>query len=84
MKGHTIDKCYKIIGFPKDFKFRNDPLNKNSANNSICDSIIPDTKAQTQFSHDQVAKLLSLIGDKFVVEEASANMAANMAGTLVC
>jgi len=30
-KGHTIERCYKIIGFPKDFKFRNERTSSNFA-----------------------------------------------------
>lgn len=29
LKGHLIEKCYKLIGYPKDFKFRNETNNDN-------------------------------------------------------
>ena len=38
LKGHTIERCYKLIGFPKDFKFKNESQNPNktlSSNNSM-------------------------------------------------
>lgn len=33
IKGHTIKKCYKLAGYPKEFKLRN-RYNKNSNNSS--------------------------------------------------
>ncbi|KAI3520153.1 hypothetical protein L1887_09386 [Cichorium endivia] len=80
MKGHTIERCYKLIGFPKDFKPRNESifLNKPNANNAVSDPIANtcnENKVQMQFSNDQVIKLLGLINEKAVLGDASANMA---------
>lgn len=38
LKGHTIERCYKLIGYPKDFKQRNGSLSQNktfSGNNAV-------------------------------------------------
>lgn len=29
IKGHTIERCYKLIGYPNDFKFMNDSQGSN-------------------------------------------------------
>lgn len=29
LKGHIIERCFKLIGYPKDFKFRNKSYNLN-------------------------------------------------------
>ena len=89
IKGHTIDKCYKLIGFPKDFKPRSDFNNQNksfSANSTSVSSSGSPSNNNSQpmdtgshfLTSDQYNKFLSLINEKGT-EEVSAN--ANMAGT---
>ncbi|XP_052622581.1 retrovirus-related Pol polyprotein from transposon RE2 isoform X2 [Lactuca sativa] len=94
IKGHTIEKCYKIIGYPKDFRLRNETNNQNnfvknfsanitttssgSASTNNFSGSIGDSEFH-QLTKDQYFKLLQLIGDKQVNEEAS--VSANMAGT---
>ncbi|KAI3788114.1 hypothetical protein L2E82_00783 [Cichorium intybus] len=80
MKGHTIERCYKLIGFPKDFKPRNDgsSQNKSSANVVTSDksvSSVDNTKMELQFTNEQVSKILGLIKEKSILEDVSANMA---------
>ncbi|KAI3753423.1 hypothetical protein L2E82_25475 [Cichorium intybus] len=80
MKGHTIERCYKLIGFPKDFKPRNDD---NSQNNSAVNAVtsnksissVDDNKMALQFTNEQVSKILGLIKEKYSLEDVSANMA---------
>ena len=91
IKGHSMDRCYKLIGFPKDYKFKNGNSfqrnensfqNKTSANNSfgeVNDNY--ENKGQMQFSQDQMAKILSLINDKHHLEDMSANMAGTLGHT---
>lgn len=86
LKGHTIEKCYKLIGYPKDFKPRSDTNQKNQVKNfNVNSSIIASGSSEPgesefhQLTKDQYAKFLSLIGEKQCNEEASVN--ANMAGT---
>ncbi|XP_052627603.1 uncharacterized protein LOC128134170 [Lactuca sativa] len=94
VKGHTIEKCFKLIGYPKDFKSRSETNNQNnfvkifSANSTTASSgstgtnNFSDSIGDSEFhqpTKDQYVKLLQLIGDRQVNEEASAS--ANMAGT---
>ncbi|GJU14166.1 ribonuclease H-like domain-containing protein [Tanacetum coccineum] len=88
--GHTIDRCFKIIGYPPDFGKKggsgNNVTNGNNGqsfnrrfvnNNSVGSS---STSSSTPFSDEQITKLISLI------KENSSNNAkgvhANMAGTI--
>nr|GEU38957.1 hypothetical protein [Tanacetum cinerariifolium] len=72
--GHTIDRCFKIIGYPVDFgkkKFGNqNQKNKGvSNNNSIGSSLF------SSFLDEQMATLLSLIKDNKIRKNVQANMA---------
>ncbi|GJY62332.1 ribonuclease H-like domain-containing protein [Tanacetum coccineum] len=77
MKGHTIDRCFEIIGYLNGFK-RNQN-GKNSSNNKGYFSNNVDVRKSFSFgmpfTSDQIAKLMSLIGDK-----PSNGIHANMAG----
>ena len=73
--GHTMDKCYKLHGFPPGFKFKN---NKNATahqvstnlelfhgntSNGITDLVPFVSVSQAPvFTHDQYQQLLTLIG----------------------
>lgn len=84
-KGHTIERCYKLIGFPKDFKSRSDSQNNtsfsgnkavgppHSLNNSDTSCTINVDKVS--LSVDEYSKFLKLIGDKQGKEDVNANMA---------
>ncbi|EOY14361.1 Uncharacterized protein TCM_033758 [Theobroma cacao] len=73
-KGHTKDKCYRLIGFPPDFKFLKgkSPLKKGnvwSINNvgpvtskEECDESTKSLSSLTLSKH-QIQKLMSLIND---------------------
>ncbi|KAL4558053.1 hypothetical protein LXL04_036249 [Taraxacum kok-saghyz] len=91
IKGHTIERCFKLIGYPKDHKGKNDNQSKSfSSNNSMSDTTAPDSPRRDNkdnnafssttgqnhtFSPDQISKILSLISDKSIF-----NPVANMAG----
>ena len=79
IKGHTTERCYKLIGFPKDLKNKNDFQNqsRNFANNSTCieqkseqsgddkyENLSANSNNSFCFSSDQVTKVLSLINEK--------------------
>ncbi|GJV23822.1 ribonuclease H-like domain-containing protein [Tanacetum coccineum] len=66
--GHTIDRCFKLIGYPADFGKRNNTSNTNqntqnfnrrfmNINNSVGSS------STSGLSDEQISKLLSLIKD---------------------
>ncbi|GJR58985.1 probable beta-D-xylosidase 6 [Tanacetum coccineum] len=88
INGHTIDRCFKIIGYPPDFGKKggsgNSTTNGNNGqsfnrrfvnNNSVGSS---STSSSTPFSDEQIIKLISMI------KENSSNNAkgvhVNMAG----
>ncbi|GJR60066.1 ribonuclease H-like domain-containing protein [Tanacetum coccineum] len=72
--GHTIDRCFKIIGYPADFGKKKSGQNFKkqsvSNNNSVGKS------SSSGFTDEQMATLISLIKDNKVGK----NMQANMAG----
>ncbi|GJT40901.1 putative RNA-directed DNA polymerase [Tanacetum coccineum] len=85
MKGHTIDRCFEIIGYPPGFKknsngnFGNNN-NKVFPNNNNRGGSSNNVEIQTQngpspFTTDQISKLMSLIGEK-----ENSGVHANMAG----
>ncbi|GJW71092.1 ribonuclease H-like domain-containing protein [Tanacetum coccineum] len=73
--GHTIDKCFKIIGYPADFRKRKAGLNlkrKNVSNNVVGSS------SSNGFSNEQMATLISLIKENSVNRKG---VHSNLAGT---
>ncbi|GJX92842.1 ribonuclease H-like domain-containing protein [Tanacetum coccineum] len=59
--GHSIDRCFKIIGYPADFgkkKFGQKIKNKNVSNNNYVG-----TSSSFGFTDEQMATLISLIKD---------------------
>nr|GEW91204.1 putative reverse transcriptase, RNA-dependent DNA polymerase, Gag-polypeptide of LTR copia-type [Tanacetum cinerariifolium] len=79
--GHTIDRCFEIVGFPQGFK-RNFNSNSNSgkqsfnANSDVKMSDKPSSPSQSSgFTSEQIQKILNLINDK-----STGSIHANMAG----
>ena len=73
--GHTMDKCYKLHGFPPGFKFKNNKnatayqvstnleLFQGNTSNGITDLVPSVSVSQAPaFTHDQYQQLLTLIG----------------------
>ncbi|GJZ40642.1 ribonuclease H-like domain-containing protein [Tanacetum coccineum] len=80
--GHTIERCYELIGYPPGYKKPNAPKqNVFKPNfNANCDTKGSDKQpsacnSPTSFTADQMQKLLNLINDS-----TSGNTHANMAG----
>nr|GEY60429.1 putative reverse transcriptase, RNA-dependent DNA polymerase, Gag-polypeptide of LTR copia-type [Tanacetum cinerariifolium] len=84
LKGHTIDRCFELIGYPPGFK-RNPNLkpntNGNSKNNSgdfrkgSSNNSESKTSGNVSFTNEQFMKLMSLLNDK-----GSSAGQSNMAG----
>ncbi|GJY48666.1 ribonuclease H-like domain-containing protein [Tanacetum coccineum] len=73
--GHTIDRCFKIIGYPASFGKRKAGSNfkgKNVSNNVV------GSNSSNGFSDEQMATLISLIKENFVNGKG---IHANMPGT---
>ncbi|GJX74218.1 ribonuclease H-like domain-containing protein [Tanacetum coccineum] len=65
MKGHTIDRCFEIIGYPNGFKRnQNGKSVSNNKGNSSNNVYVQKNSYGMPFTSDQIAKLMSLIGDK--------------------
>lgn len=84
LKGHTIDRCFKLVGYPKDFKGKTE---SQVSNKSFSSTVNPSDLSKSDglqnsssgssfgFTSDQVSKLLSLINEKQRCDEVVANMA---------
>ncbi|XP_071705033.1 uncharacterized protein [Rutidosis leptorrhynchoides] len=82
--GHTIDRCFEIIGYPPSFRRRvsGNQNNVNSGNRSYSNNSVSNkddsanvNSAPASLTHEQLMKLLSLINDNASPVDASANMA---------
>ncbi|GKF90707.1 hypothetical protein Tco_0274408, partial [Tanacetum coccineum] len=71
--GHTIDRCFKIIGYPADFGKKKSGQNFKkqsvSNNNSVRKS------SSSGFTDEQMATLISLIKNNKVGKNVQVNMA---------
>ncbi|GJZ48986.1 leucine-rich repeat protein [Tanacetum coccineum] len=88
LKGHTIERCFEIIGYPPGFKRNpnlkvNGTFNNNKSNNadlkrkSVETNDLKTTAGTLSFTHEQVVKLMNLLNDKSG-STAHANMAAKI------
>ncbi|XP_035833565.1 uncharacterized protein LOC118482236 [Helianthus annuus] len=71
--GHTIEKCFELIGYPSWMKPpRGNQSKKNSSSNNACvdESSVP----VTSLTSDQLTKLLSLIKDRAPETSQSCNV----------
>ncbi|GJT19911.1 ribonuclease H-like domain-containing protein [Tanacetum coccineum] len=71
--GHTIDRCFKIIGYPADFGKKKSGQNvkgKNISNNNSVGS-----SSSSGFTDEQMATLISLIKDNKIGKNVQINMA---------
>ncbi|KAM0071898.1 putative RNA-directed DNA polymerase [Helianthus debilis subsp. tardiflorus] len=81
MLGHTVDRCFEIIGYPPGFKRKpnnNNQTNKaNMANSNKANSVTSMSSSVGNsglpFTPEQIAKLLSLVGEKNGSEVQSQN-----------
>ncbi|KAJ0482051.1 putative RNA-directed DNA polymerase [Helianthus annuus] len=75
MIGHTVDRCFEIIGYPQGFRKRtNNVSGKNTSTNKSNATVGSSASVSTSglpFTSEQIAKLLSLVGEKSGVESTS-------------
>ncbi|XP_022014598.1 uncharacterized protein LOC110914084 [Helianthus annuus] len=82
MLGHTVDRCFEIIGYPSGFKKRSNNNNqsgksnvasgnKSNAVNNVSSSV---GSSGFPFTSEQIAKLLSLVGEKSVSDSQNPNV----------
>ncbi|KAM0071790.1 putative transcription factor interactor and regulator CCHC(Zn) family [Helianthus debilis subsp. tardiflorus] len=70
--GHTVDRCFEVVGYPQGFKRK--PVNQNGKNVSNPKSNASSVPSVSPFSPEQVAKILSLLGEKSSTESQSSNI----------
>ncbi|KAJ0495203.1 putative RNA-directed DNA polymerase [Helianthus annuus] len=63
--GHTVDRCFELVGYPTGFKKK--PGGQSGRNFSNSRSNVSSVQSVSPFSPEQVAKLLSLVGEKPVL-----------------
>ncbi|KAJ0925089.1 putative RNA-directed DNA polymerase [Helianthus annuus] len=79
MIGHTIDRCFEIIGYPPGMKRRgNVSFGRNNGNNTSRSSMSSGPSSSTvsalPFTPEQIAKLMSLVGEKPDGDQEKSNM----------
>ncbi|KAK9049228.1 hypothetical protein SSX86_031804, partial [Deinandra increscens subsp. villosa] len=84
--GHTVDKCFEIIGYPSWMKPRNGQGKRPGSFTAMCETTSSsDCASPLNFlSTDQVAKLMSLLGDKSSDGGSSSNVSSNISGRFFC
>ncbi|KAJ0675133.1 putative RNA-directed DNA polymerase [Helianthus annuus] len=88
MLGHTIDRCFEIIGYPSGFRRRNNNnTNNNSSNRVNSTSVNNNNKSNSSvgksaassvsglpFTSEQITKLLNLVGESSQSESQNSNI----------
>ncbi|KAJ0558902.1 putative RNA-directed DNA polymerase [Helianthus annuus] len=75
MIGHTVDRCFEIVGYPPGFRRKgtnnqtnktNSSVNNNNSNksNNVGGSSVSAVSPGLPFTSEQISKLLSLVGEK--------------------
>ncbi|XP_071727474.1 uncharacterized protein [Rutidosis leptorrhynchoides] len=78
MLGHTVDRCYELIGYPpgyikKPFNQGTPRFNSNNSGVDKCASV----ESSMQLTNEQIMKLLSLVNDKENAKSIDSNVAGN-------
>ncbi|GKE28790.1 hypothetical protein Tco_1444174, partial [Tanacetum coccineum] len=71
--GHTIDRCFKIIGYPADFGKKKS--GQNFKKQSVSNNNSVRKTSSSGFTDEQMATLISLIKDNKVGKNVQVNMA---------
>ncbi|KAJ0441169.1 putative RNA-directed DNA polymerase [Helianthus annuus] len=82
MLGHTVDRCFEIIGYPPGFRKRNSSNNQSGRSNMVSGNKSSSVNNATSsvgsssfpFTSEQIAKLLSLVGEKNVPDSQNQNV----------
>ncbi|GKB38215.1 ribonuclease H-like domain-containing protein, partial [Tanacetum coccineum] len=82
--GHSIDRCFKLIGYPSDFGKRNNTSNVNQNNQNFNKRFINNnnfvgSSFTSTFSNEQISKLIFLIKENSLNDKEK-GVQANMAG----
>ncbi|GJX03398.1 retrovirus-related pol polyprotein from transposon TNT 1-94 [Tanacetum coccineum] len=88
--GHTVDRCFKLVGYPAGYVKRNfNPTSRSVSSNNTYANVhsngVTSNNATTNnspisFSNEQLTRLMNLLNDNGV-STASANMVGHLNGT---
>ncbi|XP_071715209.1 uncharacterized protein [Rutidosis leptorrhynchoides] len=78
--GHTIERCYEIVGYPPGWVKRNDT--KSVVSNNSVPAVNTSDNSSHPFSSEQISQLMSLLHDQSTQGNVHANMAGHPNGTL--
>ncbi|KAJ0591220.1 putative RNA-directed DNA polymerase [Helianthus annuus] len=74
MMGHTVDRCFELIGYPPGFRKRSNNMSGKTGglnkSNAVVGSSTSVSTSGLPFTPEQVAKLLSLVGEKSGTESS--------------
>ncbi|GJT04573.1 ribonuclease H-like domain-containing protein [Tanacetum coccineum] len=73
--GHTIDRCFKVIGYLVDFEKKK--AGQNFKNRNVSNNNIVGSSSSSGFTHEQLSTLISLIKDNSLNGK---NVQANIVG----
>ncbi|KAI3744219.1 hypothetical protein L1987_57296 [Smallanthus sonchifolius] len=78
--GHTVERCFEIVGYPQGFKQRiNQGSKPNVSNNSVGNKSDSSTSVTVNsLTPDQISKLLGLLNEKTNEESHSSNFAGRI------
>ncbi|KAJ0890287.1 putative RNA-directed DNA polymerase [Helianthus annuus] len=83
MIGHTVDRCFELIGYPPNFKRKSNnssgKTNITSKSNAAVSSSSVST-AGLPFTPEQIAKLLTLVGEKSTNVSSTGLESTNVGG----
>ncbi|KAJ0431247.1 putative RNA-directed DNA polymerase [Helianthus annuus] len=80
MLGHTVDRCYEVIGYPPGFRKRSggqvsrSNMSSNNNKNNVTVGSSNSIGTAMPFTSEQISKLLSLVGESSGGEQAKSNM----------
>ncbi|KAJ0808240.1 putative RNA-directed DNA polymerase [Helianthus annuus] len=81
MLGHTVDRCFEIIGYPPGMRRRNAgqfAKNNNSNKSGVSANTSSSAVSAMPFTSEQIAKLLDLVSEKSGGEQLKANMGGEL------
>ena len=75
--GHTVDKCYKLHGFPPGFKFKNKPAMAHQVSSGSSSEFVSPMHQFSAFTFEQCQQLLALFGASNPSLATSSHVSAN-------
>ncbi|KAJ0535848.1 putative transcription factor interactor and regulator CCHC(Zn) family [Helianthus annuus] len=81
MIGHTVDRCFELIGYPPNFKRRSNSISGKTTLTGKSNATVASTSTSgLPFTSEQIAKLLSLVGEKSANVSTSDVESTNVGG----